>query len=59
MLQLLECVGMKQYMSRFQEEAINGEVLAELDEEMLQSDLGISSKLHQMRLMKVYRHHLP
>ena len=46
---------MKQYTAKFQEELINGEVLAELDEEMMMGDLGISSKLHRMRLMKVWK----
>ena len=32
---------------------VNGEILSECDEEVLSSDLGITSKLHRMRLMKV------
>ena len=54
-LDLLESIGMKQYTAKFREELINGEVLAELDEEMMMGDLGISSKLHRMRLMKVWK----
>ena len=44
---------MKQYTAKFQEEHIDGEALAELDDEMMRSDLGISSKFHRTRLMKV------
>ena len=54
-LKLLDSIGMKQYSEVFQEERINGEVLADMDDEMMQSDLGISSKLHRMKLMKVRR----
>lgn len=43
---------MKQYVEVFQTERIDGEVLADMDDEMM-VDLGISSKLHRMRLMKV------
>eukprot|EP00731_Ephydatia_muelleri_P004705 Em0002g881a len=32
---------------------INGELLSDCDENMLQNDLGVVSKLHQMKLMKV------
>lgn len=44
---------MKQYAAVFQREKINGEVLVDMDEEMMKGDLGIASKLHRMRLMKV------
>ena len=43
---------MKQYVEVFQRERIDGKVLADMDDEMM-VDLGISSKLHRMRLMKV------
>ena len=35
------------------EEQIDGELLAECDEVILEGDLGITSKLHRSRLMKV------
>ena len=34
-------------------EQIDGEVLIELDEQILESDLQISSKIHRIRLMKL------
>ena len=42
-----------QYKDVFASEQITGEVLAELDEEILQKELGVSVKIHRIRLMKV------
>ncbi|KAL5506262.1 hypothetical protein EMCRGX_G007873 [Ephydatia muelleri] len=52
-LRLLECMSLAQYQEAFQKEQINGELLSDCDETMLQNDLGIASKLHRMRLIKV------
>ena len=52
-LRLLEVMGLKQYQEKFKAEQVNGEILSECDESVLQSDLGVSSKLHRMRLLKV------
>ena len=43
---------MKQYCDVFERERIDGEALADMDYEMM-TDLGISSKFHRMRLLKV------
>ena len=48
---------MKQYADVFHREMINGEVLVDMDEEMMEKDLGIGTKFHRMRLMKVSRAH--
>ena len=53
MLTLLEAMGLKQYQDNFKQEQVNGEILSECDEEVLKNDLGIKSKLHRMRVMKV------
>ena len=50
---LLECMSLSQYQDAFQKEQINGETLSDCDETMLQNDLGVVSKLHRMRLLKV------
>ena len=42
-----------QYKEAFQHEQIDWEVLIELDEHILESDLQISSKIHRIRLMKL------
>lgn len=53
MLDLLDVMGMKQYQEKFQQEQVNGEILAECDEDVLTKDLGVSSRLHRMRLLKI------
>lgn len=52
-LDLLDFMGFKSYQENFKREQVNGEILCECDEEVLTNDLGISSKLHRMRIMKV------
>ena len=51
--QLLGAMQLPQYKEAFQREQIDGEVLIELDEQILESDLQISSKIHRIRLMKL------
>ena len=41
-----------QYREAFSREWVDGEVFKDLDEEALQ-ELGVASKLHRMKLMKV------
>jgi hypothetical protein len=45
---------MSQYVEMFSKERIDGEVLADMDHEMM-ADLGISTKFHRMRLTKVIK----
>ncbi len=52
-LQLLEAMNLKQYSEKFTEEQIDGELLVECDAEVLESDLGVTRKLHRNRLIKV------
>lgn len=52
-LRLLECMTLSQYQEAFMREHINGELLSDCDENVLQNELGIASKLHRMRLIKV------
>ena len=51
--ELIEAMGLGQYKKRFMEEHISGEILLECDEQVLQDELGIQSKIHRIRLMKV------
>ena len=46
-------MGFKSYQESFKREQINGEILSECDEEVLTNDLGVTSKLHRMRMMKL------
>ena len=50
---MLEAMKIGQYKDTFLAEQISGEILAECDEEVLQHELGMSSKIHRIRLMKV------
>ncbi len=52
-LELLECMGLKQYQDHFKSEHISGEILAECDDDMLEKDLRVTSKLHRKRLLKI------
>ena len=44
---------LSQYKEMFLEENIDGEILAECDDPLLEQELHISNKLHRNRLMKV------
>ncbi len=46
-------MGMKQYQDKFKQEQVDGEILAECDETVLTNDLGVTSRLHRMRLLKI------
>lgn len=44
---------LQQYKQKFADESISGEILADLDDKILQEELGVTSRLHCLRLMKV------
>ena len=44
---------MSQYVEAFKSEQISGEILSELNDQDLQEELGITSKIHRIKLMKV------
>lgn len=44
---------LEQYCEIFAAERIDGEILAEMDETVLQKDLRIESKLHRIRLLVI------
>ena len=48
-------MGLQQYQETFRSEMITGEVLAECDEDVLQHELGVSSKIHRIRLMSIIK----
>jgi len=52
-LNLLEAMDLGRYCEEFQREHITGEILAECNEEVLQQELGMVSKIHRIRLMKI------
>ena len=45
-------MGLAQYSDSFRLEQINGELLMECDEALLERELGIKSRLHRVRLLR-------
>lgn len=52
-LRLLELLGMKKYQMNFAQESIDGVILAECDEPILQNELGVISKQDRIKLLKI------
>ena len=46
-------LGMTKYQETFAQKSIDGMILAECDEPILQNELGVSSKVDRIKLMKV------
>ena len=46
-------MGLQQYHQVFRDQQINGDLLSECDEDILKSELQVSSRLHRMRLLKL------
>ena len=53
MIRLLEILDLTQYKDVFKKERISGSLLQDIDEEILEEELGITSKLHRLKLMRV------
>jgi hypothetical protein len=51
--ELLQVMELSQYKEVFIKESVSGEILADCDNDILQTDLGVASRLHRLRLMKV------
>ena len=47
--QLLKKMGLLQYTEVFAREQISGEIMMEVDDDILKSELGITSKLHRYK----------
>ena len=50
---LLEAMNLGQYKEQFMKEQVDGEILAECDEVILENELRVSNTIHRTRLMKV------
>ena len=46
-------MGLARYAHTFKEERINGHLLFDLDEGILEDELGMSKKIHRIRLMMI------
>lgn len=52
---LLTAMDLSQYKESFAREHVTGELLFELEEDDLHSDLGVTSRIHRIRLLKVIK----
>ena len=57
MEELLQAMGLPQYIDRFRHERVTGSILLQCDEAMLQRDLGIDNQLHRKRLIALITGH--
>ena len=46
-------MNLTQYQAKFASEGLAGDILIELEEKDLEKDLGMKSKIHRVRLMKI------
>ncbi|XP_019854541.1 PREDICTED: uncharacterized protein LOC109583562 [Amphimedon queenslandica] len=53
--EFLGLMGLQQYAATFSQELVDGNLFFELDDVMLEEDLGITSRLHRLRMMKIIR----
>ena len=52
---MLDRMKLSQYKQAFEREMITGKLLLACDEKVLENDLEVKSKLHQIRLMQLIR----
>lgn len=50
---VLDAVGLSQYKEAFAREAIDGELFTCLDDETLEEELQVSSKIHRIRILNM------
>ena len=50
MASLLKSIGLDVYVEVFKAECISGEILQEIDDNVLDKELGIKSTLHRIRM---------
>ena len=52
---MLEMLNMRQYQGKFAEDGIDGDVLCDIEESVLETNLGVSRKLDRIKLMKIIK----
>lgn len=50
---MLEQMNIGQYRDKFLEERVNGEIISQVTMETLKIELGVTSRLHQLRLWRI------
>ncbi len=56
---MLDIAGLSQYKEIILAEQVSGEVMVDLDDAMLERDLGIKSKLHRVKFLTVIQGKAP
>ena len=54
-MQMLERMNLQKYQGRFAEEGVDGAILMDIEENTLETELGITSKLDRVKLMKIIK----
>ena len=49
----MDTIGLSQYKEVFAKEAVDGEMFQILDDNILSTELGVNSRLHRVRLLKM------
>lgn len=52
-MRVLDSMGLSQYKEIFSQECIDGAILLELDADILSCELGVKSKIHCIKLIKL------
>ena len=50
---MLDKLGLSRYKDVFEAEQITGSLFVELDNELLEEELGITAKIHRIKLLRV------
>ena len=58
-LDLLERMNLGGYKENFCTEQVDGVLLLACDEEILECELGVTSRLHRMRILKLIKGDIP
>ena len=53
----LESIGMGQYVATFAENDMNGEMMLEADDQVLE-EIGVESRLHRIKIMVLFRRYV-
>lgn len=54
---LLDQMALSRYKEKFMEENIDGSMFFELDDLVLKEDLGVTTRLHRIKLMAIIEGH--
>lgn len=53
MVQVLEGMGLGQYVGVVKQEALDGKIFLDLDEDILTREMGVASRIHRLKVLKV------